>query len=241
MPWLDLTYPDISWNLALDEALLIEVEERSQAPLIRLWEARQFAVVLGASGRMHEDVHVAVCEADGVVIARRSSGGGTVVIGPGALNVTVILPRDAAPGLEAVDRAQAYVLERTADALRRHSPDVQVKGSGDLTLGDRKFAGSAQRRLKRCFLVHFSILYDFPVALISRYTAQPRRQPAYRADRPHEDFVRNLALSRPALVDCLRLAWVADSATAQTVDLPEEAVRRLVAEKFGDPAWIKRL
>src|SRR5207244_3435454 len=83
---------------------------------------------------------------DGVAIARRASGGGTVVIGPGTLNVAVVLPAAAAPGLGAVDVAQAYVLGRIARALRGRGPAVELLGSGDLTLDRRKFAGSARPR-----------------------------------------------------------------------------------------------
>ena len=46
--------------------------------------------------RLKENVRIeAYAKADGVAIARRSSVGGTVVIGPGALNFAVILPIDA--------------------------------------------------------------------------------------------------------------------------------------------------
>ena len=54
---------------------------------------------------------VDACRADGVPILRRTSGGGTVVVGPGTLNVSVILPESAAPGLSAVDGAHRYVLD----------------------------------------------------------------------------------------------------------------------------------
>jgi len=80
-----------------------------------------------------------------------------------------------------------------------------------------------------------------PLSLISRYTAMPRRRPAYRADRTHEEFVTNLSLPRLALVECLQLAWVTDPAPAESVNAPEATVRRLVAGKFGDPARIERL
>ena len=74
-------------------------------------------MVLGASRRLAEDVRLEACQADGVPDPPPSSGGGTVVIGPGALNVTVVLPDTAAPGLSAVDVAQQFVLEKIAGAL----------------------------------------------------------------------------------------------------------------------------
>ncbi len=47
-------------------------------------------------------------------------------------------------------------------------------------IGDRKCGGSAQRRLKHWFMVHCSILNDFPIERIVRYLAIPLRQPEYR-------------------------------------------------------------
>ncbi len=239
--FLDFQYDDIAANLALDEALLVEAEEESPGPILRIWESPIFAVVLGASGRLRDDVDVARCQADGVAIARRSSGGGTVVIGPGALNVAVVLEVDSAPGLHAVDTAQAYVLERLARAIRERGPDARVQGSGDLTLDGRKFSGSAQRRLKRHFLVHASLLYDFPLDAIPRYTRNPSRQPAYRANRSHENFVTNVGLSRPSLVDAARAAFGIGETAMVFHEVDEPRVAALVAEKFSDRAWIERL
>src|SRR5262245_11581272 len=157
--------PGIAANLALDEALLIEADERQAGPALRIWEPDEPAVVLGASRRWRAEVKVETCRAEGVAIARRSSGGGTRVIGPGTLNMAVVLPAAAAPGLEAVDRAQTFVLARIAYAIRALGPPVELHGSGDLTLGRerRKFAGSAQRRLRTHFLVHATFLYGFPL------------------------------------------------------------------------------
>jgi lipoate-protein ligase A len=236
--YLDHTYPAIEPNLALDEALLVAAEERGAGAVLRVWESPGLAVVLGASGRTSEDVEVELCRAEGVPIARRSSGGGTVLIGPGALNVTVVLPADFAPGLHAVDTSQTYVLERTARGLRGLVPGVRLQGTGDLTVGDRKFAGSAQRRLKRHFLVHTSLLYDFPAGPIARYTRTPRRQPAYRNGRPHETFLTSLGHSREAVLGAVRSAWLEPDPEAAPI--PDDLVRDLVRDKFADPAWVGR-
>ena len=233
--------PSIGENLALDEALLVAAEEHGGGPVLRTWEAENLAVVLGASGRMLDDVAVERCRTDGVAIARRSSGGGTVVVGPGALNVTVVLLADSAPGLHAVDTAHAYVMNRLAAAIRDLGPNVEVRGLGDLTLGGRKFAGSAQRRLRRAFLVHASILYDFPISAVSRYTRLPARQPEYRAGRPHESFLTCVPLPREALLEAIVSAWPIDPSATAPVRIPDDAIRRLVSEKFGDPAWVERL
>ncbi len=238
MQFFDITLPTASENVALDEALVVAAEEGHGGPTLRVWELDHRAVVLGASGRRLDDVEVEACGADGVAIARRSSGGGTVLIGPGALNFTVVLPIDADPRLRAVDSAQLLILQTAAEALRRLGPDVRVLGSGDLTIDGRKFSGSAQRRLKRYVMVHASIIYNLPTDLIARYLRPPNRQPAYRERRSHGDFLTYLPLPRPAIVEALRSSW---DAVSKGHDPPIRLAQQLVLEKFGRADWIERL
>jgi lipoate-protein ligase A len=246
MPWplihfLGLTLPTAVENVALDEALLVEAEENGGPAVLRLWELDHPAVVLGASCRWLENVQVEACRADGVEIARRSSGGGTVVIGPGALNFSVILPIEAAAELKTVDDAQRFVLGRTLEAIQRAGIDGEMLGSGDLTLATRKFSGSAQRRLRRHVLVHASLLYDFPLDRIDRYLRMPPRRPAYRADRPHSEFVTNVPLSRDRLVQALRSAWLPEECPTLSAVVPETTLQLLIATKFSEITWIERL
>jgi lipoate---protein ligase len=238
MQFLDITLPTAAENVALDEALVVAAEGGTGGPTLRIWELPDRAVVLGASGRMTEDVDVEACQADGVAIARRSSGGGTVLIGPGALNFTIVLAIDADPRLRTVDTTQLYVLERTAEALRALGPDVQVRGSGDLTLDGRKFSGSAQRRLKNYLMVHASLLYGIEAGEVARYLRTPRRQPEYRAGRSHNEFLTTLPLPCAAIRLALRAAWPCEEENT----LPPRALaEQLLLDKFGRDDWIGRL
>ena len=237
---LDLTLETVEENLALDEALLIEADEGRAGAVLRFWESPRFAVVLGASRRMLEDVRVEACRADGVPILRRSSGGGTVVIGPGALNVTLVLPDSAAPGLSAVDVAQQFVLERIAAALSTPDQPIVMRGSGDLTIAGRKFGGTAQRRLKDWFLVHCSILYDFPLDRISRYLTIPSRQPEYRGGRSHDEFLRNLDLPRKIISGSICAAWSPSSSLSPMTDVSHDLLKTLLSDKFANRCWIER-
>lgn len=239
---LELSHAGVARELAIDEALLIEADAGRGRPLLRFWEPTGYAVVLGASCRMGEDVHVDACREDGVPIWRRSSGGGTVVVGPGALSVTVILPESAAPGLSAVDQAQHHVLDWIARSIRHAGPPVTLAGRGDLVLFDRKCGGSAQRRLKDWFMIHCSILYDFPLARITRYLMIPRRQPDYRQGREHHDFLSNLGLPRTILMETIRGACLSGASRFQALpSAPLALVESLMAEKFANRTWIERL
>jgi len=237
---LDVTCSSVQQDLALDEACLIEADGSDGPAVLRFWEPRHDAVVLGASRSIREDVLVEACRADGVPILRRSSGGGTVVVGPGVLNVAIILPETRAPGLWAVDAAHRYVLERLAESIRRAGQPVTIEGLGDLVIGGRKCGGSAQRRLKHWFMVHCSLLYQMPVERIARYLALPDRQPAYRRRRSHQDFLSNLPLPRRILVEAIRATWSPGSALCPPPARALALVPDLVSGKFGNRRWIER-
>ena len=131
--------------------------------MLRLWELPSLAVVLGAGGSVAIDVNVAACEADGVPILRRASGGGTVLIGPGCLCFSLVLAYDSAPGLEDIRASNRYVLGRVANALR---PLVAARyeGTSDLAVHALKVSGNAQQRKRRHFFHHGTILCGFDLA-----------------------------------------------------------------------------
>lgn len=241
----ELTLADPAANLALDEAILLDAESELSAakPRLRFWESPDTFVVLGASGRIRGEVHVEIATQEGVPILRRASGGGTVVIAPGALNVAVVLPTNAAPQLAAVDSAQEFVLERIAAGLRGIDPRIRTKGAGDLTIDTKKFAGSAQRRLKRCVLIHVSILLaGFDLVRVSRLLPMPGRRPDYRGERSHEDFLTTLAAGGEEVREAIVAAWFGDRGPRPPAwDYPQELVDRLVAEKYGCREWIERM
>ena len=234
--------PGIAANLALDEALLIEADERGAGPALRIWEPDGLAVVLGASGRWREDVNVPRLRGRGrrrgASFQRWRDGGGRSRHAQRGGDP----PRDrrAGPG----GRRYSAGLRTGPDGAGpsgRIGPAVERLGSGDLTLERRKFSGSAQRRLRNHFLVHATLLYQFPLALVERYTRVPRRQPAYRENRSHAEFLVNLDLPRALLVSAIQGAWLPPDHDLRPAALPGDLVAELVRTKFADPAWTERL
>src|SRR5919204_636389 len=116
MEWIDRTLPTLAENLALDEALLLEAEAGRGGEVLHFWEWPGYAVVLGAAGVRADDVEEAACGADGVPLARRSSGGGTVLLGPGCLLYSLVLRYDRAPDLLAIGPSYRWILGRVAEA-----------------------------------------------------------------------------------------------------------------------------
>jgi lipoate---protein ligase len=236
MRFLPLTLPTPAANLALDEALLLRAEADEGGEVLRFWEQSSLAVVLGAGCRLDDDVDEAACRADGVPILRRSSGGGTVLLGVGCLLYTLILDAERAPELAGIRSSYAYILARVAAALPELK-GVEPAGISDLAAAGRKFSGNAQQRKRRFLLHHGTLLYAFDLGLVGRYLRPPPRQPEYRAGRDHAAFLRNIETPRDGIERRLRAAW-----GAETVDCewPMERVNQLVAEKYSTEEWLRR-
>lgn len=204
MRLLDLTLPTAAENLALDEALLLEAEAGRGGEVLRFWEWPRPAVVLGSGGVLRDDVKEETCLDDGVPILRRSSGGGTVLLGHGCLCYSLVLSCNHAPELSAIRPSYCYILARVAEALADLSPRIDIAGTSDLTCDGRKLSGNAQQRKRHYLLHHGTLLHDFDLSLFTRYLKMPARQPEYRAGREHAEFVQNLACAANTLRRRLR-------------------------------------
>jgi lipoate---protein ligase len=233
---LDHTLPTLAENLALDEALLLAADQGGPECL-RLWQWPAYAVVLGAGGRIADDVHEERCRADRVPLARRSSGGGTVLLGPGCLLYTLILAYDRDPALAQIRSSYCNILGRLVAALAVAAPDLAVCGASDLAWSQRKFSGNAQQRKRRHLLQHGTLLYAFDIDRVADYLKPPPRQPEYRHERSHRDFLTNLPVTVEALTRCLQTAWGAEVGSIST---PQDVVHQLVGEKYARDEWIYR-
>src|SRR5688572_15806505 len=117
MTLLDLTLPSPAENLALDEALLDAAEADECGEVLRFWESPTPFVVVGYANKIAAEANVAACEAKGIPILRRCSGGGTVVQGPGCLNYAVILRITADGPTRNISTANQFIMERNRHAL----------------------------------------------------------------------------------------------------------------------------
>jgi lipoate-protein ligase A len=234
--FLDVTLAEPAANLALDEALLLAAEAGSGGEVLRLWEYPTPVVVLGSACRIALDVDADACEAEGVPILRRSSGGGTVLWGTGCLLFSLVLDTESEPALETVRTSYHWILERIVSTLG--VTGLRVDGISDLAIGDRKVSGNAQQRKRRYILHHGTLLHAFDLAGVGRFLRQPPREPEYRAGRLHTDFLTNLPLSGAELRERLIAGW---RAWEPYPEVPFEMVSRLREEKYDRTEWTTRL
>ncbi|PWU11781.1 MAG: lipoate--protein ligase family protein [Verrucomicrobia bacterium] len=274
MKFCDLTLPTPEENLACDEALLDMCEAVLEEGVLRFWEPKQYFVVVGYANQVATDVNITFCEAHGIPILRRCTGGGTVLQGPGCLNYSLVLPIGDAcrsiletnrfileqhstvvthllgqsapakpgaisnplstPGIQSSSRENRLQVTTERDTFAK----VKWQGQTDLAIGGLKFSGNAQRRKKKFLLFHGTFLLGLEIGMVEKTLLSPPRQPEYRRNRSHADFLMNLTLSREHLSWALRMLWQAIEPLRQ---FPVADIDRLVREKYGTREWNLRL
>ncbi|HEV2327669.1 MAG TPA: lipoate--protein ligase family protein [Verrucomicrobiae bacterium] len=243
MQFLDLSLPTPAENLACDEALLDWREKDGGDGILRFWESPETFVVVGYANKIRAEVDVARCEADKIPIFRRCSGGGTVLQGPGCLNYALILPIGGNSPLAGISGANKYIMDRNLEAIHSiagKSLSIKVRGCTDLAAADvsspafQKFSGNSQRRHKEFLLFHGTFLLNFDLAAVGKFLIFPSRQPDYRADRSHGDFLRSLNLPAAAVKDAMKTVW---KATEQLQTPPLSRVSALARDKYEAREW----
>lgn len=238
MKMLELTFQAPSQNLACEEALLDRCEAGDLQSVLRFWESNSHFVVLGHSNKINSEVDPSACANRGIPILRRISGGGTVLQGPGCFNYALLLPLEEHGPTRSIESTNAYVLGRHRDALRRRLGDsVEIQGVSDLTWKGRKFSGNAQRRKKRYVLFHGTFLTGFDLSLISELLPMPSRQPDYRANRSHSDFIVNLPLTSSEIKELLIDAWAAIN---PLMEIPHDRIVTLTQERYDCQEWTRK-
>ncbi len=235
--WIDDTLETPAANLALDEVLLQSIDANPTRGILRTWSPDPYFVVVGRSNQLAIEVNEPECQAQGVPILRRASGGGAVAVGPGCLAYSLILPLTDELRANGVVVVTQQIMQAIATQLSHLVPGIEVRGTSDLVIGDRKFSGNSQRWLRHAFLHHGTILYDYDLARIGQLLRPPSRQPDYRQQRSHEDFVTNIAVPKASLIDQLVAAWNAQPSACNSELLVQ--AKTLGKSRYDSAEWTR--
>jgi len=154
-------------GLAVDDTLPCSVGQHHSPPTLHLYTFVPSAIV----GK-YQDVEAALrldrCRARGIEYNRRSTGGGTVIMGPEILSLGLGINVDY-PGLKkgvgGVFESLSIVL---MNALARLGIEAYFQPKNDLEVSGKKIAGlSAAAEANNTLLFHTSLLVDFDVELMT--------------------------------------------------------------------------
>lgn len=172
-------------QLQLEEALL-RADDRNWCIINK---GSTPAIVMGISGKADEMIDASALEARRVPVIRRFSGGGTVVVDEHTFFITWIANSEET-GVECCPKK---VLEWTADLYQGCFEGIGFRlAENDYAIGERKCGGNAQYMRKGRWLHHTSFLWDYKSEHM-KLLKMPPKMPAYREQRPHEEFLCRLS------------------------------------------------
>lgn len=235
MKYLDLPLPTPQANLACDEALLDWCEEGHAPEMLRFWEVRESFVAVGYANKIATEVNLAACREHNISVLRRCSGGGTILQGPGCLNYALILKIQEAGPLHSITETNRFILQRHQESLASLTGEaIEIHGSVDLTIAKQKFSGNAQRRKRRCLLFHGTFLLQFDIPLVEKFLAMPSKQPNYRQQRSHAEFLMNLNAPASSVKSALQQSW---NAFEPLETFPSDKIATLAQQKYSTDEW----
>ena len=144
------------WNMALDESLLMNLQEIG--PTLRVYGWEKPAVSIGYFQSMEEEVNVEVAREKGIDLVRRITGGGAVYH-KWEVTYSIILP----PFRGRILDSYRVINKGIVNALRKMGVDAKHHGINDVIVNNRKISGNAQTRKYGGLLQHGTVLMDVDV------------------------------------------------------------------------------
>ena len=191
-------------NIALDELVLLKAENGGFGESFRIWEPKEYFVVLGRACQVEEDCLKDNCDADNVRLIRRISGGGTILQGPGCINFSMVLSYESNEAYKGIRSSYRYILGNISEGFKHNGHKIEFFPVSDLAFQKRKISGNAQARKRSFFLHHGTFLYGFDINKISRYLKYPSREPEYRKRRSHAEFLVNVPVIPDKLIEIIK-------------------------------------
>ena len=255
-----------AFNMALDEALLLVHEAGAALPTLRVYGWCQPTLSLGYAQHARQEVDLAACQAQGVAVVRRPTGG-RAVLHDQEVTYSVIMPLLLADGpstitehYRCIGMALAAALQSLGVPVRLARPQVRAVPARalaspacfaalsryELSVAGKKIVGSAQKRAQRALLQHGSIpLWMDRRRLCQCFRVPPeRRQALVQEAYTTMGAVNELAptpVTLPAVHDALRQGF-STTFGVEFVETPialEEwrLAQHLQATKYTTDAW----
>ncbi len=235
-------------GLAMDEALARSVAARKAPPTLHLYNYVP-SVILGRYQNAAASLRLDRCEARGIEVNRRATGGGTVFMTPDQMALGLFLP-DGFPGLsQSIHGAFVLLAGGLARALKTFGLEAEFTGKNDLTVGSRKIAGLAiSQDLEGVTFFHTSLLLDFDLEAMLDILNLPTQR---MLDRGISCFGQRMTTIRQEAGQDIALGEVQEAVhralqeqlslelpRAELAPAEEQQVAALLEKKYENEEWI---
>jgi lipoate-protein ligase A len=155
-----------------------------------IWQPGSTVIVMGQSNTPEGSLITETVMADGITVTKRPTGGEAVVLTPHMAVITLAREYSTIiPSKEFFGEINGLIISILYDLGVR---DLESKGISDITIGHRKILGSSMYRRENRLVYHAVLNIAGDPVIIERYLQHPRREPGYRQNRRHSEFVTSL-------------------------------------------------
>ncbi len=176
------------FNLATEDWLFKSFEEDTH--VLFLWRNKP-CIVIGRFQNPWNECDLQAMERDGVVLARRQSGGGAVYHDLGNTNFTFMSPRESYDK----DRNFAIIIK----ALSRFGVTAEQSGRNDVLVEGRKISGSAFRMATKKAFHHGTLLISADMGKLPGYLTPDKQKLQSKGVRSVASRVANLTEFNPSI------------------------------------------
>ena len=154
-------------GLSVDESLT-RCATPSDPVTLRLY-TYQPCVLVGRFQHVGNEVNLQSCEALGVPVNRRPTGGGSIIMGPDQLGVALVIPPDSEMNRQNPLQQMTVCAAGIIRALENLGVKAEFQGKNDLVVAGRKIAGLGVFRAPGgAVLFHASLLLDLDLGFMLR-------------------------------------------------------------------------
>lgn len=179
----------------IDDEVLMRFRE---SLAINVFVPKTPLVVLGSGNKLDLEVDESFCSRFEIPMTRRYGGGGTVVLYPGCVVITVgAWMNDSFSNTLYFKVLNQAVIDALAVTWPRLGSLSQA-GISDIVMGEKKVAGTSLFRSRHYLLYQASLLVNIDRDLVGGCLKHPTKEPDYRKGRSHESFLTSLEEIEPA-------------------------------------------
>jgi lipoate-protein ligase A len=169
---------------------LLDAVKLSNLPEFKVYPFPFNALVAGRGSNLAQEIRLPLCKEDNIPVYRRMGGGCSVFLDPGNLVISIAFPAQGFSGIQRLFNQCSNWLIKGFNCLGLSG--LYQDGISDLVMDNRKVGGSSFYRSKGFGYYSAAILVSPDLTLMEKYLRHPPRQPDYRRNRSHREFVTGL-------------------------------------------------
>jgi lipoate-protein ligase A len=235
-------------GLSIDDTLPLSLSAHGSPPILHLYTFMPSAIV----GK-YQDIEAALrldrCRDRGIEYNRRSTGGGTVIMGPRVVALGLGIDIDQ-PGMRGGIRGIFETLSSVLmNALEELGVGAAFVPKNDLVVDGKKIAGlSAALETERAILFHASLLVDFDIPLMLDIMNQP---PLKMSDKGYNCFSQRMTtiteqlghnIEMETVFEAIQVSLPRKFGVSLEIDEPDEwenqQMREFSQKRYNNPDWI---